>query len=87
MTPKTPLFGEKTHPLSEHAKDVMRILRAKPLPCQQANSGVVDRLLRGELVKIVPLPSPYDSHKGKNCDHLVLTIGGIAYLEQIEGEN
>lgn len=62
-TPK-PLNGTKTHPLSAHALEVMEDLRTRPLPRQELNPGVLNRLYREGLIEDVDLPSPYKKHKG-----------------------
>lgn len=71
-----PLNGEKTHPLSRHAQDVLGRLEAGPLPRQEINPGVANRLLRGELVEEVMLPSPYKTHCGRDIPHLRITGAG-----------
>jgi len=40
------------------------------MPRSSINPGVVHRLLRGGLVEVVSLPSPYRTHKGALIDHL-----------------
>lgn len=77
-----PLNGTKTHPLSDLARAELTRLQNTPLPRQEFNPGVVDRLLRGALVKIADLPSPYKSHKGAPISHLLITKTGVAELEQ-----
>lgn len=71
-----PLNGNKTHPLSDFARGVLRDLASAPKPRQEINAGVVDRLMRESLVEIVDLPSPYKSHKGGACAHLKITDAG-----------
>lgn len=75
-----PLNGTKTHPLSEHALDELRVLARGPRPASEINPGVVNRLLRGELVELVVLPSPYVKHKGRNIEHLRITTLGLASI-------
>lgn len=78
----TPLNGTRTHPLSEAALDALRSLDSDgPAPTQQFNPGVVDRLLREELVRIVDRPSPYKTHKGRPIAHLEIAEAGRARVE------
>lgn len=67
---RLPLNGTKTHPLSKHALGVLDRLKAGPIPAQEINPGVVNRLLRGDNVELVNLPSPYK--KGGSVSHLRL---------------
>lgn len=60
-----PLNGKKTHPLTATAKAILVDIRTSPCPCQEVNAGVGNRLMRGGLVEVVLLPSPYKNHKGK----------------------
>lgn len=76
-----PLNGEKTHDLSEHAKGVLQMLRDGPRPRREFNPGVVNRLLRNDIVETVDLPSPYKTHKGGNCEHLRITPFGQKLIE------
>lgn len=62
--PKEPLNGTKTHPLSPHALSVLERIRLGPVPYQEINAGVIDRLLREGVVEVVHLPSPYKTVKG-----------------------
>jgi hypothetical protein len=71
-----PLNGEKTHPLTAHAIAALVDLSHGPKPRQALNAGVANRLLRGELVEPVLLPSPYKSHRGAQIEHLRLTKAG-----------
>lgn len=84
MIARMPLNGTKTHPLTPHAISMMRTLAKAPIPTQEINPGVVNRLTRGSptewLARIVMLPSPYRIHKGRNIAHLELTDAGIAAL-------
>ena len=75
-TPKGSSFVAK--PISEHAESVLRSL---PMPAQEINPGVRDRLLRAGYVEIVRLPSPYKKHKGLKIDHYTRSVKGLAYLE------
>jgi hypothetical protein len=74
------LNGGKTRPLSEKAKAVLYVLARGPIPRQEINPGISDRLERKNLVEIVDLPSPYKSHKGANIRHTRLTSAGRALL-------
>lgn len=47
---KPPLNGTRTHPLSEHAKGILRELTRGPVPSYSINPGVRDRLSREGLV-------------------------------------
>lgn len=71
-----PLNGEKTHALSEHSLGRLREIARHPLPRQDVNPGVANRLLREGLVQEVLLPSPFKSHKGKSIAHLSITAEG-----------
>ena len=71
-----PLNGEKTHPLSAKAKEVLADICCNPVPRQQINPGIVNRLLRGKLVREIYLKSPYAAHKGGTCVHLEATAAG-----------
>lgn len=62
---KMPLNGTKTHPLSEGAKSVLARLERGPLPAQELNPGLVNRLLRERYVELVMLPTPYKTKVGK----------------------
>jgi hypothetical protein len=80
-----PLNGEKTHPLSNYARRALRELVDGPRPTQLINPGVVDRLQRGQFIEIVPLPSPFKTHKGANINFARLTVLGID--EAMKGAN
>ena len=75
-----PLNGTKTHPLTEHAKGVLRRLRREAVPSQEINPGVVNRLCREHLAEIKDLRSPYAKHKGARINHLVITAAGRAVV-------
>lgn len=66
-----PNHGTKTHPLSPKALEALERLKGGPLPTQQLNNGLVDRLLR-EGCELVYLPSPYRTHNGKLIQHIRL---------------
>ena len=75
-TAPAPLNGVKTHPLSEHALASLDDLQAGPRPAAQFNPGVVNRLMREDLVEVVDLPSPFKTHKGRAIPHLRITDSG-----------
>lgn len=76
----TPLNGEKIHPLTAHAKGVLRLLSCDPRPSQEINPGVIRRLLCEGLIEIVDLESPYKTHKGGTCKHARITRLGRSAL-------
>ena len=76
---RTPLYGTKTHPLSDVALAALRWVARGPLPRHKINPGVTDRLWREDLVEIVDLPSPYKTKKGL-LPHLRITDAGRARL-------
>lgn len=82
-----PLNGTKTHPLSAHAMAKLRNIARTPEPVSYINPGVVNRLMRENLVERVSLPSPFNKHKGALIDHLQITQAGRAALERKDGEN
>lgn len=75
-----PLNGTKTHPLSAHALQRLKEMARQPIPVQDVNPGVVNRLQREELVTIVSLPSEFKTHKGKNIPYLQITEAGRAKI-------
>lgn len=77
-----PLNGEKTHPLSEHAMSVLISLGRRPMPAQEINPGVQNRLMREALAEHVDLPSPYQSHKGRKIKFMQITAAGQDRLNQ-----
>lgn len=78
--PLMPLNGTKTHPLTQHAMNTLRVVGSAPEPRCSCNPGVANRLLRGGLVESVMLPSPFKTHKGKGIEHLRITDAGRAVL-------
>lgn len=80
-----PLNGEKTHPLTSHAIDVLKRLFVNPIPRQSLNPGVCNRLEREGLVYVEQLRSPFKAHHGRHgkgtCAHLRITDAGIAALK------
>lgn len=75
-----PLNGKKTHPLSDHAKGVLRELMNGPIVMREINPGVMNRFKREDLVEVVQLPSPYKSHKGADTDWVRITEAGKAAI-------
>lgn len=75
-----PLNGTKTHALTPASLGALRDLAAKPMPRQEFNPGVANRLLREALVESVELPSPYATHMGRSIEHLQATAAGVARL-------
>lgn len=53
MNNLTPLNGSKTHPLCEHALGILKSLLNGPIPNYKINPGVINRLLREDLIEIV----------------------------------
>ncbi len=76
MSPLKPLNGQKTHPLSSAGFATLRSLRHRLIPTQEVNPGLVNRLMRDNLVEIVEHPSPYATHRGKSISHLRITEAG-----------
>jgi|WetSurMetagenome_2_1015567.scaffolds.fasta_scaffold157851_2 hypothetical protein len=79
VLPSKPLNGTKTHPLTEAAKKVLREIARAPMPRQEVNPGVADRLCREALVEDRDLPSPYKTRKGM-VKHLAITEAGQRVL-------
>lgn len=81
-----PLNGAKTHPLSRAALGVLGMLIDGPVPRQEINPGVANRLERGDgvtpYVQEVDHPSPYKAHKGRHIAHLIATDAGRAAWQQ-----
>lgn len=75
-----PLNGTKTHPLSDHALFCLRCIAEYPRPKQDINPGVVNRLLRGELIEIVDLPSPFKTHNRRPISHARITELGLSVM-------
>lgn len=75
-----PLNGNKTHPLTDFAKAALSQIAKKPVPRQEINPGVVNRLLQESLVELIELPSPYKKNKGEKIAFLKITRLGIARL-------
>lgn len=81
----TPLNGIKTHPLSDHAKEVLKRIAHAAVPRQEVNPGVANRLERENLVRRVSKPSPYKRHKN-NVDYLEITPAGRQLVDNHFGE-
>lgn len=77
-----PMNGTKTHPLSQLAISRLLDIARRPIPSQEVNPGIVNRLLREELVRTVRLPSPYNTHRGALLAHLEITDAGRAVLDR-----
>lgn len=71
-----PLNGENTHPLTEHSRRALASLKDAPAVKSLFNPGVVDRLLRGGLVEIVMLRSPFKKDRGRERQFLQITDEG-----------
>lgn len=67
-------------PLSAHALDVLRLLVRAPMPMQEINPGVTNRLRREALIAEEALVSPYKTHKGGKIAFAVITEAGRAAL-------
>lgn len=77
---RLPLNGTKTHPLTPFALRTLAKLKAGPIPRQEVNPGVVDRLLRDDLVTLIDLPSPYKNNAGGKCVHVRISGPGLSAL-------
>ncbi len=75
-----PLNGPPTHPLSPSALHALAEIARAPVPRQEVNPGVADRLEREDLVEVVDLPSPHKTVKG-TVRHLRITAAGLAALQ------
>lgn len=75
-----PLNGTRTHPLSEHALDVLTRLKTAPMPCARINPGVMNRLHREYFIVDVMLKSPFKTTPDKTM-HCKITKAGIARLD------
>ena len=79
--------GGQTRPLTLHAREVLALIAIAPIPCTNANHGVVDRLTRGldPLCEYVPLPSPFKKDRRPDgtvatCTHLRILPAGLTEL-------
>ncbi len=75
-----PLNGTKTHPLTPASLEALRRVAHEPLPRQELNPGVANRLERDALVESVHMASPYATHKGRKIEHLRASAAGIERL-------
>jgi hypothetical protein len=75
-----PLNGEKTHPLTAHAVEALRSLERTSRPRQDINPGVVNRLLREQLIELVDRPDP---SLNRRRVHARITDAGRARLRQM----
>lgn len=80
---QSPLNGSRTHPLKEPSIQVLRALRTFPIPYGEINAGVIDRLIREDLVEVTEVPNPYPSKKAKMVRAIKITIAGLLRLEEI----
>jgi hypothetical protein len=82
---RKPLNGEKTHPLSSHALDMLQTLQAQgPMLRGHFNNGLRDRLEREDLVEVIHQSSPYKKDVGKEyrtADYYKITQAGIDALK------
>lgn len=76
-----PLNGLRTHPLKPASLAALRRLKAGPLPRQEFNPGVADRLLRGAYVESYRGPSPYATRPGER-EYFNITPAGREFLEK-----
>lgn len=72
----SPLNGTKTHPLTPYALEELRSIVRKPCPYQSVNAGVINRLMREDLVEVYQDTSPYATHKGQPIRFLRATDAG-----------
>lgn len=79
--PMEPLNGTKTHPLKPGSLAVLRKLRSGPMPRQEMNPGVANRLLRSGYVESYRGPSPYRTKPGER-EYLRITEAGVAILTE-----
>lgn len=72
--------GKNTHTLSAHAIQELKNINEHPLPRSTVNPGVVDRLMRENLIEVAQFSSPFKVHKSANIDFLYITTEGKARL-------
>lgn len=70
-------------PLSEHAIAELKDIAAKPVPCLSVNPGCLHKLCTMGLARIVSLPSPFKTHRGRNIEHIEATDSGREYLKGV----
>jgi hypothetical protein len=78
MTPKSPLYGEKTHPLTSVAYAALERLSRGPEPQYRLNPGLRNRLLREDLVE--RFAQPISGLYPGPVPHLRITDAGRAAL-------
>lgn len=83
-TERRSMNGGRTRPLTAHARGVLRELARAPMPRQNMNPGVADRLERGDFAEVVMLPSPFEIHHGANIRYMRITAGGVKELAHAE---
>ena len=71
-------------PLSVDAISALTTICREPIPRQEFNPGVTDRLTRDGLAKFENLPSPYKTHRKKRISHLVVTDAGRDKIRDLE---
>lgn len=83
MDRHTPLNGTKTHPLTQHAYAALEKLLKGPLPRQDFNAGVSNRLEREDLVEVIMEANPYPTSQKRfpKIEHLKITEAGRAALQ------
>ena len=69
--------GSKYRPLSDVARSILADIAKSPTPCLELNPGVVNRLVGEDLARVVWLPSPYKTHKGREIGFLEITQKGV----------
>ena len=79
----TPLNGTKTHPLTKHAKDVLRYLADGPCPAQVINPGVINRLEREDLAERYLYQTPYPMGVKGKINWLRITEAGRERLASL----
>lgn len=86
MTALPPPNGTRTHPLTEKALTGLEALLIGPIPRQQLNAGVANRLLRGGLAEEYQDVSPYKTHQGRQIAFFRITEAGKAELRGVDDE-
>lgn len=64
MAQAKPLNGTRTHKLTPVARAALARIAVTPLPRQEINPGLADRLERTALVEVYAAPSPYKTRRG-----------------------
>lgn len=73
--------GPPLRPLSAHALEVLGLLARAPMPMQEINPGVTNRLRREGLIAEETMVSPYKTHKGGKIAFAVITDAGRGRLD------